>query len=422
MKEEQSTHASVLSLFHQALDSWGCNQNEQPLTRWLARELDREGRLTRLSISNWQECLAQLLEAKGRSRIWPVNWEQPLTRLNQAVLRFSRPDGSPATNFEPSNGRAELGPLLRSRTNASKDMASESANGRASFRANGDLLDDERPEWDGCPRVLAALGSDRLAGGDFLVVDHRETGIPCRFELFGGGRSLLGPSWTIAGASAATSIPKPGSWLSNPAAEVAEWSYLCGDNRITQSAVLLKTRRLALLGLIVEGRSALPGESVVRVSLPPSVQAAAAKDHRGLLMSDSRKRGSAQVLPIALPSLSYTTERGALSALGDALILKQTTVGRRCWLPLLVSWDPRRNRKGVHWRVLTVSEKSRIVPADRAFAVRVSWGRDETYVIYRSLGPAASASRSFLGYQTTARFFVGLFTPDGTVTPIMKLE
>ena len=100
--------------------------------------------------------------------------------------------------------------------------------------------------------------------------------------------------------------------------------------------------------------------------------------------------------------------------------LKQMPRGRRCWMPLLVSWDGLRNRKGLTWRVLTVSEDAKICPPDLAFAVRVSWGRDETYVVYRSLGPPAL--RAFLGHQTRARFLIGQFTEDGTVVPLVSLD
>jgi hypothetical protein len=41
-------------------------------------------------------------------------------------------------------------------------------------------------------------------------------------------------------------------------------------------------------------------------------------------------------------------------------------------------------------------------------------------VIYRSLTPPKP--RTFLGHQTKARFLFALFTPDGTVTPIVKIE
>jgi hypothetical protein len=57
---------------------------------------------------------------------------------------------------------------------------------------------------------------------------------------------------------------------------------------------------------------------------------------------------------------------------------------------------------------------------DEAFAVRVSWGRDDTLVIYRSLTPPAR--RAFLGHLTTARFLVGKFTSEGIVEPILSVE
>ena len=57
---------------------------------------------------------------------------------------------------------------------------------------------------------------------------------------------------------------------------------------------------------------------------------------------------------------------------------------------------------------------------DVAFAVRVSWGRDDTLIIYRSLGP--SAPRSFLGYQTKARFLLGRFTNEGNVEPLLSVD
>ena len=81
-------------------------------------------------------------------------------------------------------------------------------------------------------------------------------------------------------------------------------------------------------------------------------------------------------LPIGLPCLPYVTDRGRFQLEGRDLVLTQAGDCRRRWLPVLVSWDSARNRKAVNWRVLTVSERSRPVPPDRAFAARVSWGRD----------------------------------------------
>lgn len=139
-----------------------------------------------------------------------------------------------------------------------------------------------------------------------------------------------------------------------------------------------------------------------------------------LLLAQSPRRGTAQVVPIGLPRLAYATDQGRFAADGGDLVLSHASAGRRTWLPLLVSWDVPRHRKQLHWRVLTVSEQSRIVSADRAIAVRVSWGRQENYVIYRSLAPPAP--RVFLGHRTENRFLVGRFTDQGIIEPIFESE
>jgi hypothetical protein len=281
------------------------------------------------------------------------------------------------------------------------------------------------PAWSAPDRVLAVLRADWLAKGDFLAVDHRDARSPCRFELFGGGRTWLGPEWAECSPSLAgpESRPTPSRWNTGPAADLAEWTYRAGGMRLTRSLLLLRGRRLALISLQAERAKPLSEANLeLRLSLPPAVSASPLKGSRARVLADPERRGagSAQALPIALPGLPYPTERGAFLAEGRDLILRQSPAGRRSWLPLLVSWDPARHRKAPSWRMLTVSEKSRAVAADRAFAVRVGWGRDETYVIYRSLGPPGR--RAFLGHQSTARFLVGEFTTDGELKPIFTVE
>jgi hypothetical protein len=85
-----------------------------------------------------------------------------------------------------------------------------------------------------------------------------------------------------------------------------------------------------------------------------------------------------------------------------------------------VSWDTQRNRKPVHWRHLTVTHKWRVSPPEVSSAVRVSFGRNETLLIYRSLG--RPGLRAFLGHQSQARFLVGLFSQEGEVEPLLTVE
>jgi hypothetical protein len=421
MNEVETMDLKIHGRLTRALTAWVCQGNEQPLTRWLDRELDSEGVPFRLAIPQWHECLRVLAAARRQGRDWPVTWDEPVTRLIQTTLRFSRPDGSAATDFTSSSRERATG----SESREAKRERSTEADGRSMSGWLSQRKDEHPPgalaAWASTDRVLAVLRADGRATADFLAIDHRNARSDCQFELFGAGRSWLGPSWRIAGeAGTSTMRPRPRAWISTSAAALVEWSSRAGALRLTQSTVLLRARRLALLAVLLEKNATLSQSLEARVSVPATITAVPDQNSRAFLLTEPKKQGSAQVLPIGLPCAAYATDRGKFQTDGDELVLIQTAIGRRAWLPLLVSWDSARNRKDVHWRILTVSEQSRIVGPDKAFAARVSWGRHETYVIYRSLG--APATRAFLGHHTRARFLVGLFTSDGTVEPILEIN
>ena len=411
MSEAPTKRERVLSVFHRALEEWLCGENEQPMSQWLAREVDSQGVLIRLAISDWHQCLRDLLAAKRTRNAWPASWREPVTRLIRASSRFSRPDGTPATDFEQLTRRATGSSIFRDWAKAGGVIADGPGTGGRPTAEKCGHSSQNHDAWGGSHRVLAALGTNGLATSDFLIVDHRDAGGACRFELFGAGCSWLGPAWAIDGEPVATSPPSPRSWISDSDADLAEWSYRAAESRITHSAVLLRGTNSALLSVLIETGSALTSNLRARVSLAPEVGARPVPDRRDFLLTGPKKRGSLQVLPIGLPCRQYATDRGDFQAQNSTLILKHAPTGRRSWLPLLVSWDPRRNRKDVHWRVLTVSERSRNIAPDRAFAARVSWGRDESYVVYRSLGPPAQ--RAFLGHHTAARFLIGALHERG---------
>jgi hypothetical protein len=360
-----------------------------------------------------------LAEAKRRRKDWPVGCADRITGLVLAALRFARPDGTPGTHFaEPGRD------LTLARTSA--EWADWYRGTDIAWVLRTWFSPEKKvqaplplPAWASSDRVLAILRADWREDGDFLAVDHRDGRSPCRFELFGEGRPWLGPEWSSAEAVEATSRPKPRTWMTGARADLAEWSYRVGETRITRSALLLRGRRLALVSVLAERRSSSGPGLPVRLSLPPTVAAAPMEDCRGVRLTAAKTRGSAQVLPIGLPCRDYPTDRGRFQVEGRELVLNQA-LRRRGWLPLLVSWDPTRHRKSLQWRVLTVSERLRAARPDRAFAARVSWGRDETYVIYRSLG--TPVPRAFLGHQTRARFLFAQFTRDGEVKPILTVD
>ena len=266
----------------------------------------REDAPVRLKMAELLECLEILGEGRRRAGKWPEGSDVRIAGLILAVLRFSRPDGAPSMNW------GDLAPTHPAVWN--------SADWAGWYRGTGigKVLDwwfgsgrkeqasPPLPAWSSSDRVLAILRADWRAAGDFLAVDHRDLGSPCRFELFGGGRSWLGPHWSIPEAGEYTSRPKPRLWITLSTADLAEWSYGAQQCRVTRSAMLMRGRRLALMSVLVEGRGPPPTAGwTMRLSLPPAVSATPLKDSPGLAPGGTEPTGhrAGAADRIALPPL-----------------------------------------------------------------------------------------------------------------------
>jgi hypothetical protein len=423
MTENPAASAGILAAFSQAMAAWTERGDGRQLSQWLRRELDEKGAPRRISLSEWNHVLNVLLPAGQRQPPWPEACREPIGRMIQASLRFTRPDGSFATCFDGAPRLAGIPSGFGDGFPVVLEAVASSAL-RARKRRLAEGMTDGLPladvGWASPQRALAGLNDDGTVMRDFMVVDHLPGRDSCHFELFGAGRSWLGPDWRVDGESGPGQRPAPRNWVSTVTADLAEWSYTTPGDRVTRSVLLLRGRRLALLSVLVERKNGAPALFQSRIALPPSVTATAIPGCRAMVLSQPKSRATAQVIPIGLPAPAYASDRGRLIADGGELLLAHASAGRRTWLPLLVSWDPARHRKRLHWRVLTVSERSRKVAHDRAVAVRVSWGRDETYVIHRSL--TAPGPRVFLGHRSLDRFLFGRFTSEGTIDPIFSVE
>ena len=409
--------AADLGPLARRVGAWVERGDAGPLTRWLDRELDEQAVPRRLPVEAWWPALDVLAGARRRAAGWPEAWRERIGGFVRTALRFSRPGGAAVFGADrPGAARAEV---LRGWAEWLRDpgletvvrwwFPSRSGRSRATAPAPPPL-----PAFASEDLPVAVLRPDWSARGDLLAVDGRERGRECRLELIGGGRRLLGPSWTTSLEGAGGPL-RPNFWTTGAHADLAEWVVRVGDHRVTRTALLLRGRALALLSDQVDG----PGpEAGFRVALAPGVTARPVAGSRALALAALRG-GTARVLPLALPARPYPTERGSLAVEGGEIVLRQRAAGRRCWLPLLVSWRPERNRKAARWRALTVSERSKVCPPDVAFAVRVAWG-DEALVFYWSL--VRTAARAFLGHQTSAQFLVGTFSRTGDVRQLLRID
>ena len=349
-----------------------------------------------------------LFGREGAGGPWASRWLQ-------AVFRFSRADGSPV--FGPggrSVGRLKALEAFAARSGdpslvgvAARWLPPRST---APFPPSPPpVASDSRPD-----RPLAVLRPDWTALGDIVAIDHRRPGDDTFLEVGSRGRCWLGPTWASSTAPATFGRPRPTHWSSGGFADCSEWSYKVGPKRVTRSAVLLRGRSMALLGHQEDG-----GEPTteIRLAVPEGIEASVVPGSRSVLLSAGRKKPTARLIPLGLPSHDRATDRGSVAVEGREVVVRRAGEGRRRWLPVLICWG----KPPTTWRPLTVSQRSRACREDVAFAARVAWGpSDEGLVVYRSLGP--SAPRSFLGHQTAARFLVGTFTRSGDVRPILKVD
>jgi len=321
----------------------------------------------------------------------------------RAILRFTRPDGSPVFGPAPLSPDSRRSKSTVGRQYSIDDLPGEGA------------VSPAPPSDARADRVLAILRAEWSKRSDFVAVDHRRPGPSSLVEVSAAGRRWLGPTWDATGDSTGgLDVARPTTWSTGPSFDLAEWTFRRGATEVVRTVVLLKGRRQALLAEAVVGVTSGAGWSV---ALDPGLVARPIADVEGVMLGGGPGRPSARALAIGLDRRSG---RGSLEVRDGRLVLEDPQPSARSWLPLLVSWEPTRDRKPVRWYPLTVSEQSTACPADVAFAVRVTWGSDDHLIIYRSL--AAPALRSVLGHQTSARFLIGLFSKAGDVLPLVKLD
>jgi hypothetical protein len=130
-------------------------------------------------------------------------------------------------------------------------------------------------------------------------------------------------------------------------------------------------------------------------------------------------RHLATVLPLALPEWRLPADGGSLEQTDEGLVLSQEADGFRLFAPLFVDLNPRRSKKPLTWRQLTVAEQLEIVSADEAVGYRVQIGHEQ-WLFYRSLGP--NGNRTLLGQNYSGEFIAARFIGTGEAEKLIEIE
>ena len=269
------------------------------------------------------------------------------------------------------------------------------------------------------------------------------------------GLAILRADWSSASPRLAVSYAKPRleSELINDAAVIwsgpcqptvevdgvvlqprSNWEELCwfddddvdyleleieleGQWRLQRQICLARDDRFLYVADAVVGQS--PAAICYRCRWPlcGDVRFAAAEETCEGLLVGRKKLGL--VLPLALPEWRTDRRLGQLASSPGGLELQQAANSQNLYAPLFVDLDPRRLRKAVTWRQLTVAENLEIVPREAAIGFRAQVGTEQ-WLIYRSL--TEPATRTVLGQHIGTEFLIGRFDDEGQADPLLEVE
>src|SRR5436305_9784845 len=89
-----------LERLRQAIDHWVSDGEATRLERWLQRELDDAGVPRRLGLAHWPDGMMDLAKARRTRGGWSSAVDERVRTWLRGLLRFSRPEGTLATQFD----------------------------------------------------------------------------------------------------------------------------------------------------------------------------------------------------------------------------------------------------------------------------------------------------------------------------------
>jgi hypothetical protein len=282
----------------------------------------------------------------------------------------------------------------------------------------------QKPGYYNAESKAALLRRTKTAPHDELFVDFS---LPeCHIELRAGGTTLLNGPWTIQATAGGQPLAPAGPWRESCWERDDAYDYLeidlplSGGWLLERQILLARQDRFVLLADALIGPAGEACELHYAGSLPLDTQAAfrpAAETREGWLETKNRRQAS--IVPLALPEWRAEFCHAELSVSGDCISLEQMALGRNLYAPLWIDLDPRRLKRPLTWRRITVAENLAIVPRDVAAAYRVQVGGKQ-WVFYRSL--AKRGNRTFLGHNTLCSFACRRLLASGETEDLVEIE
>ncbi len=207
-------------------------------------------------------------------------------------------------------------------------------------------------------------------------------------------------------------------WLSEPEADYLELEIRLGEVRLQRQILLCRRDGWLYVGDDVHAPALGDLETRLRLPTADGVRFVPHEETRDGVLHSARHRLA--VVPASLPE--WRAERSPGELVGDAgrLELRRSAAGVRSLnSSLFLNFHPRRARRDMTWRRLTVGENLRLVGPDEAVGYRLQAGR-EHWLVYRSL--TDWANRTLLGINLQTAFLLARFSTAGKSEPLIELE
>jgi hypothetical protein len=276
---------------------------------------------------------------------------------------------------------------------------------------------------------VALLRRAKRPPHDELLVDFH--GSETDIALKAAGIRILEGAWSWNASAAGQALTAIGNWQESCWHRDWRCDYLeleltlNGGWRLERQMLLARRDRFLYLADAFIGpfndEAATPVAEIRHTSSLPLARdmawSPARQTREGWLADDGKRR--ATIIPPATPEWRAEFSHGQLHGDGNRLALSHAARGRTLYAPLWIDLDPKRLRRPITWRKLTVAENREIVPRNVAVAYRVQAGSQQ-WLFYRSFTPRGN--RTFLGQNYASEFACCRFLPTGEAEEIIAID
>jgi hypothetical protein len=251
-----------------------------------------------------------------------------------------------------------------------------------------------------------------------------------RLEIAAGDRLVVDGEWdfqaTVDGAAVAPESPWTVSCheSDDDATFLEVTAPLPGGLQAERVVVLLPAAGVVLLADAVTDAGARlaadrrPQHLLLRSRLTTAGGGALPEDEtREVILQAGRRHW--RLLPLALPEWRCAPAPGTLECAGDVVEQRVEAHGGRVVAPLWIDADPRRVRRPLTWRQLTVADSRRNLGRHEAVGFRVQVGQEQ-WLVYRALD--TPRNRTVLGCNVACEFLIGRIKASGEVARTLEIE